>query len=116
MRLPDFLQADDGGFITLKGHRVGLHHVVRAYNDGHSAEGIQTHFPTLALALIHKVIAHYLENQGEVDRYVSEQDAALEAQRAASKPVPNIVQLRERLEAMRRAELRPAPASVPPEP
>lgn len=115
MELADFLHADDGGFISLKGHRIGLHHVVREYNNGLSAEALQAHFPTLALALIHKVIAFYLENQDEVDRYVDGQDAELARQIAASKPVPSIVQLRQRLEAMRRAELRPAPASVPPE-
>lgn len=116
MQLADFLQADDGGFITLKGHRIGLHHIVRQYNDGFSAEALQARFPTLTLALIHKVIAFYLENQDEVDRYVDAQDAELARQVAASKPVPSLVQLRQRLEAMRRAELRPAPASVPPEP
>lgn len=116
MELAEFLHADDGGFIVLRGHRIGLHHVVREYNNGLSAEALQARFPTLALSLIHKVIAFYLENQDEVDRYVEAEQAELARQIGASKPVPNLVQLRQRLEAMRRAELRPAPASVPLEP
>ncbi len=116
MQLSEFLQVDDGGFIGLKGHRIGLHHVVREYNEGLSAEGLQARFPTLALPLIHKVIAFYLENQDEVDRYITGHDAEIDRQAAASKPVPNIVELRRRLEAMRQAELKPAPVFAPPEP
>ena len=29
MTLPEFLEMDEGGFINLTGHRIGLHHVVR---------------------------------------------------------------------------------------
>ena len=34
-------------------------------------------FPTLELATIHKVIAFYLENQVDIDRYVVEYEAEL---------------------------------------
>jgi hypothetical protein len=34
MTLPEFLTSDDGGYIHATGHRVGLHHVIRLYNEG----------------------------------------------------------------------------------
>ena len=69
MTLPEFLQ-DTDGYIHVAGHRVGLQDVVYYYNEGHSAEALAEMFPTLTLALIHKLIAFYLENQVDVDAYV----------------------------------------------
>ena len=107
MTLPDFLEAEDGGYIRLAGHRIGLHHVVRLFNDGHSPEAIAAHYPTLSLAHIYKVCAYFLENQDEVERYVAAHDAEMERQMAASGAGPTLRELRARLEARRRAETQP---------
>lgn len=98
MTVPDFLQTDDGGFIHLAGHRIGLHHVVRLYLAGASAEMIAAHYPSLPLALVHKVLGFYLENQAEVDRYMAEHDREIERQVGQAKPGPSVAALRERLE------------------
>jgi hypothetical protein len=76
------------------------------YNEGYSPEMLVGQFPTLPLALVHKVIAFYLENQPEVDRYVAEHEAECERLRANAPASPGLVQLRQRLEAMRKAEMR----------
>ena len=68
MTLPDFLRANEFGEISLTGHRVGLYHVVSDYNQGYSPEMLAAAYPSLSLALIHKVLAFYLENQADVDR------------------------------------------------
>ncbi len=104
MNLPDFLHADDGGFVHLRGHRVGLHHVVRLYHEGWSAEMLALEYPTVPLSLIHKVIAFYLDNTADVDGYVAEQDREIDRQVAAAPPSPPLSELRKRLDAMRRAE------------
>ena len=109
MTLPEFLVEDDGGFISLKGHRIGLHHVVRAYDEGLTAEGVVARYPTLSLALVHKVIAFYLDNGDEVDRYVAAHDAEMDRQISGSKPAPSMGELRKRLDAVRGAELKPSP-------
>src|SRR5690349_7055690 len=109
MELPTFLQLEDGGYIRLTGHRIGLHHVVRLYDEGHSAEAIAAHFPTLSLAHIHKVIAFFLENEEEVKAYVAAHDQEMERQMAAAPPTPTLRDLRARLEARRRAETQPVP-------
>ena len=44
MTLPDFL-CDDDGEIRLRGHRIGLYHVVARYNEGYSAEMLACQFP-----------------------------------------------------------------------
>jgi uncharacterized protein (DUF433 family) len=107
MNLPDFLTTDDGGHIHAAGHRIGLHHVVRVYNEGYSPEMIVGHYPTLPLALVHKIIAFYLEHRAEVDAYVAAHEREMERQMAQAKPGPSLPELRARLDAMRRAEARP---------
>jgi uncharacterized protein (DUF433 family) len=100
MTLPDCLETDAGGFVHMRGHRIGLHHVVRMYAEGSSPEGIAAEYPSLALSLIHRVIAFYLENQGEVDAYVAEHEREVARQIAAEPKAPSVTELRRRLQQM----------------
>jgi uncharacterized protein (DUF433 family) len=97
MHLPDFLTCQPTGEIRLTGHRIGVYHVVHYYNNGYSAEMLACQYPTLSLALIHKVIAFYLENKAEVGSYVSDCKAALAQQRSANPQRLDLAALRERL-------------------
>ena len=49
---------------------------------------LHSEYPTLPLALIHKVIAFYLEHQADVDAYVARCEAEIQRQRAAAPPRP----------------------------
>jgi uncharacterized protein (DUF433 family) len=102
MLIPDFL-TENKGEILLRGHRVGLFHVVTRYNDGFSAEMIVCQYPTLPLALIHKVIAFYLENRQEVDAYVQNCDASLEEFRRKDARKIDFAALRARMADFRTA-------------
>ena len=104
MTLPDFLVQDPDGFIRVAGHRIGLHHVVRIYNEGYSPEMLFGEFPTLSLASVHKLIAFYLENQAEVDAYVAASEEQVREQTSAAVRGPSLADLRRRLQAMHRAE------------
>ena len=104
MDLPAFLHREPTGEIRLAGSRIGLFHVVQYYNDGNSAEMLVCQYPTLSLALIHKVIAFYLDNQADVDTYVADCQSSLQQQRAANPQRLALASLRERLTAMRLAE------------
>ena len=106
MNLPDFLVDHPDGEIRLTGHRISLYHVVYFYNEGYSPEMLVGQFPTLSLALVHKVIAFYLENQAEVDRYVAEEEAVRERLRASAPVSPGVERFRQQLEAKRGAETR----------
>ena len=95
MKLPDFL-IDRAGSIRLAGHRIALEHVVYFYNQGYSPEMLFGQFPSVPLALIHKVIAFYLENQAEVDAYIASCEAETSRQRAETPVSPDLNELRRR--------------------
>jgi uncharacterized protein (DUF433 family) len=108
MTLPPFLQLEPGtDYIRLTGHRIGLAHVVRVYNDGVSAEMIATYFPTLELPLVYKVITFYLENRADVDAYVAADDAELRRQEAeydkSGHKAPTMAELKQRMNRLRPA-------------
>src|SRR6516225_6459545 len=102
MTLPEFLQ-DTDGYIHVAGHRVGLQDVVYYYNEGHSAEGLAEMFPTLTLALIHKLIAFYLEHRKDVDAYIARGEAEVAQLRAVALSGPDLAELRRRLAAKQTA-------------
>ena len=104
MNLPDFLIDHPDGEIRLTGHRIGLLHVVDCYNEGLTAEGIAVEYPTLSLAHIHKTLGFYLENRDEIDAYVARCHEEIERLAATLPRAPSLVELRQRLEARRRAE------------
>lgn len=103
MTLPDFLSQDADGYIHMAGHRIGLQDLVYYYNEGHSAEALAEMFPTLTLALIHKLIAFYLEHQADVDAYVASCEAEISRQRATATAGPDLAELRRRLAAKQTA-------------
>ena len=94
--LPEFLDADAGGFIRISGHRIGYHHLVASFNEGYSAESLWEEFPTLPLATIYKVIAFHLENQIASNEYM-EQCHEEVRQQAMTAATPDLAELRRRL-------------------
>src|SRR2546423_5917370 len=97
MTLPDFLIRMPEGEIRLMGHRIGLFHLVHYYNEGYSPEMLVCQYPTLPLALVHKAIAFYLENQAEVDAELAATRDELSRQRAANPRRIDLAALRQRL-------------------
>src|SRR4051812_31178488 len=102
MNLPDFLIDHSDGEIRLTGHRISLYDVAKRYQQGYSPEMIHEEFPTISLALIHKVIAFCLENQKEVDAYVSAYRAELMEQEAAHVPSAAAERIRQKLRSKSR--------------
>jgi uncharacterized protein (DUF433 family) len=83
--------------IRVKGHRVGLEHIVERYREGYSPEQMALDFPGLDLAQIYGIIAYYLHNQPEVDAYVARVNARAETayQMWAATPSPATLRVRE---------------------
>jgi uncharacterized protein (DUF433 family) len=104
MTLPDFLTMDAAGEIRLAGHRIGLWHLVHYYNEGYSPEMLVCQYPTLPLALVHKVIAFYLENRAVVDAYAAACQEEVNRQRQAQRPPVDVATLRRRLDAMQQQQ------------
>ena len=97
MVLPEFLTEQAKGSVRLTGHRISLEHVVYFYNQGYAPEMVLAQFPSLSLALIHKIIAFYLEHQAEVELYVSNRRSAVEEERTAAPASPDLIELRRRV-------------------
>jgi uncharacterized protein (DUF433 family) len=73
---------DDGLWVS--GTRVSLDSVVLAFLDGLSPETVAAEcFPTLSLEQVYGTIAYYLAHRAEIDAYLKEADAQLQALREA---------------------------------
>ena len=96
--LPPCLHWHSDGELRLAGHRISLYHFIYYYNQGFTAEMLLCQFPTLELALVHKVIVFYLEHRGDVDRYVAQYETELDRLQAEIPHAPSMTELRKRLE------------------
>lgn len=68
------LVTDSHGIIRVRGSRVTLDSIVTAFRTGATAEEIAQQFPTIALADIYLIIAHYLTHTTEFDVYLAERE------------------------------------------
>jgi uncharacterized protein (DUF433 family) len=77
------LFTDPQNVIRVHGTRVTLDSIVNAFLAGATAEEITQQFPTVALANVYLIIAHYLNHTAEVDSYLSKrQSEAVDLQRS----------------------------------
>jgi uncharacterized protein (DUF433 family) len=94
---PDYLPEIDGER-RFAGTRVGILEILHFYNtQAYSAEMLALEFPSIDLAIIHKFLGFYLENQREIDEVVAAQQAELDALRAASPHHVSLDALRRRV-------------------
>jgi uncharacterized protein (DUF433 family) len=63
------------GVWRVTGTRVPLDSIIFAYKQGATPEEISEQFTSVALGDVYAVIAYYLHNQEEVDRYLAERGA-----------------------------------------
>jgi uncharacterized protein (DUF433 family) len=106
MQLEDYLDFQGPDVIRIKGHRIGLEHIVERYWDGFSPEQIAQDFPGLSLEKIYAVIAYYLHNRAEIDAYIARTNAEHERRMReydAQEPSPAMKRLRA-LQAQKVAE------------
>jgi len=90
MLLEDYLEFLEPDVIRLKGHRIGLEHVLELYNEGYSVEQIALYFPHVSLEQLHAVIAYYWHNKEEVDAYLARLDEFIrESMEADSRQPPH---------------------------
>ena len=95
------LQVDEDGIWRVGGTRVTLDTIVRAFNQGHTAEEIASHYPAVPLADIYAVIAYYLNHQEDVQRYLQQQTVEIEQLWATIEATPDYQQFRKHLLARR---------------
>lgn len=89
-----YLEVADG-VVRLKGHRIGIEHIVERFQEGWSAEQIALDFPGVSLEKIYAVITYYLHNTSMVQSYIDDLNAyATEAYQAWVSSEPSDASLR----------------------
>lgn len=97
------LKTDADGAIRVGDTRVLLEMVIRAFQRGHTPEGIVQSFPSLRLDDVYAVIAYYLQNRADVDAYLRQVIAdGQQIREKIEAAQPDLQDLRERL--LKRAE------------
>jgi uncharacterized protein (DUF433 family) len=82
--------------IRIKGHRIGIEHILAYYLEGYNPEEIAKEFPGLSLEKIYATITYYLANRDEIDAYLQRRRIRDEQayQEWAANPSPVIERLR----------------------
>jgi uncharacterized protein (DUF433 family) len=88
--MEDYLESVGTDMIRVKGHRIGLEHIVERYQEGYSPEQIALDFPGLDLEQVYGIIAYYLRNEADVHAYIERVNARAERayQQWAAHPSP----------------------------
>ena len=70
VELTDYFDFIDPDIIRIKGHRIGIEHVLAYYLEGYNPDEIAQEYPGLSLEKIYAAITYYLANREEVDDYL----------------------------------------------
>lgn len=68
------LRQDSSGALRIGRSRVLLELVIRAFQDGATAEAIVQRYPTITLADVYAVIAYYLRHREAMEAYLEERE------------------------------------------
>lgn len=104
--MTDYLEVIAPDVVRVKGHRIGLEHIIERYQAGLSPEQIALDFPGVDLTAIYNILAYYLRNASTVDAYLARVEARAEAAYqawAAQPPAPATLRIRA-LKARRQQE------------
>ena len=108
MLLEDYFDFLGPNEIRIKGHRIGIEHVIELYHGGYIPERIAQTFPGLSLEKIYATITYYLHNRDEIDAYLARQEAIIaEELRAYDAREPSPVMKRMRALKAERERARP---------
>ena len=78
----NYTRVDEHGAIRIEDTGVAIEWVLYPFLDGVSPEEICRRFPSLTLEQVYGAITYYLANRPAMDRYLADEDAAFEADRA----------------------------------
>lgn len=92
------LREDETGAIRVGSSRVLLEIVIRAFQDGASAESIVDSYSALTLADTYGVIAYYLKNKDSVEEYLNQREELVESVKQRIQAIqPDLSEIRSRL-------------------
>lgn len=91
------LKTDGEGVVRVGNTRVTLDTVVVAFKEGATAEEIVYQYPSLRLADVYAVLGYYLQQQPEVEAYLSQRQQIAAVVRQQNETRFNQQGIRERL-------------------
>jgi uncharacterized protein (DUF433 family) len=95
LALPQYLEADDRGVPWIAGTNTKVAEVVLDHLEaGWSPERIHDEYPELSLAQIHAALAYYFDHREQIDTWIAESRAEMEAYFAHNGPSPVAARLR----------------------
>lgn len=98
------LRKDADGVLRVGESRVLLDLVIRAFQDGATAETIVQRYSTLALSDVYAVIAYYLRHRSQVDEYLARgEEQGREVRSRIERQQGDLSDIRARLLGRRRA-------------
>lgn len=95
------LKTDIDGVVRVGNTRITLETVIAAFKEGATAEEIVSQYPSLLLADVYAVIGYYLQQQPEVDVYLSQRQQTVNKIRQQNEARFNQQGIRDRLLARR---------------
>jgi uncharacterized protein (DUF433 family) len=99
------LKNDETGAIRVGNSRVLLEIVIRAFQDGASAESIVQRYSTLSLSDVYSTIGYYLGHQDTVEAYLNQREKLAESvHERLSDTQPDLSLIRSRLLAKKHSE------------
>jgi uncharacterized protein (DUF433 family) len=96
------LRSDADGVVRIGATRITLDTLVGAFLNGCTAEEIAMKYPSLDLADVYAVIAHYLWNRAEIDGYLAQRASEARVVRDEVEQRGSTTGLRDRLLARKR--------------
>jgi uncharacterized protein (DUF433 family) len=103
MQLEDYFDLQGDNIIRLKGHRIGLEHLLAYYQEGYTPDQIAGEFPGVTLEQVYAAIMYYLTHRVEVERYLMHTQDRAEQDYLAFLAHPS--PLSQRLKAVRQQRL-----------
>lgn len=79
LHVDEYLTIAGNDDIRVKGHRIGLEHIVQRYHEGYSPEQIVQDFPGLELKAVYVILSYYLHHQNDINAYIARLDAQFAA-------------------------------------
>jgi uncharacterized protein (DUF433 family) len=96
MQLEEYFVFQGPNAIRIKGHRIGIEHILSCYRGGYTPDEIAEEFPGVSLEKIYATITYYLSRREEIDAYLARlrERSEQEYQEWAANPSPLVQRLR----------------------
>ena len=97
------LRRDSSGGMRVGNSRVLLELIIRAFEDGATAEAICQRYETVTLAEVYSVVAYYLRHPDEIALYMQQREEQAKSVREHIEGAqPDLIGVRKRLQARRK--------------